>query len=301
MAEYRRSQGSPLAERSALTQEVLRLRTALQQLRSQNDELEESQSLLEDARDDYAELYDGSPHPLLTLAQPGTIRTANLAAAELLERERSWLVGRSFPLLLRELDRATVTTALSESSNLKIWRAELIVRGEAVVPVQLCRRLSVRRQGVSHLSLVDIRPILALESAWAAVRKIAHPPSRILLIEDEPDTAEAMQEVLERHGYWVVSADCVEAAAQVDLAQVDAIVSDIVLPDGLATDLVREVKRARDLPAIAFSGLAKSSDRENARLAGFDRYFTKPVDFPQLLAALGTMLAANSKTAVQPA
>lgn len=285
-----------LAERSALTRELLHLRATLQQLHEQNEELLENQDLLESSRDDFAELYDGSPHPLLTLGPAGTIRTANLAAAELLGRERSWLVGRSFPLLVRELDRATAATALSADSRLKIWRAKLMVHGGAQVPVQLSRRLSIRRQGVSHLSLLDLRPIFAFEAAWATAPGVTHAPRRILLIEDEPDTAEVMQEVLERNGYWVVPADCVETAAQIDPTHVDAIVSDIMLPDGTATDLLRRVKQVRELPAIAFSGLAKTADIERARRAGFDLYLTKPVDFPQLLAALGTMLAADAES-----
>ena len=99
-----------------------------------------------------------------------------------------------------------------------------------------------------------------------------------------------MQVALERHGYRVVCAYSFQAAVRVDLSHVDAIVSDILLPDGKGTDLLRRLKLEREVPAIAFSGLARSSDIESARQAGFDAYLTKPVDFPRLMSALGGVL-----------
>jgi len=108
-----------------------------------------------------------------------------------------------------------------------------------------------------------------------------------------------MQEMLERNGYGVVSADSVGSAVSVDLEGVDAIVSDIRLPDGLGTDLVRQLKRERDVPAIAFSGLASSSDVERAKQAGFDLFLSKPVDFTRLLTELATLLETRTaRTAV---
>lgn len=95
---------------------------------------------------------------------------------------------------------------------------------------------------------------------------------------------------LERHGYRVVCADSVQSAVRVDLSHVDAIVSDILLPDGKGTDLLRRLRLECQVPAIAFSGLARRSDIESARQAGFDAYLTKRVDFPRLMSALGGML-----------
>jgi two-component system CheB/CheR fusion protein len=121
-----------------------------------------------------------------------------------------------------------------------------------------------------------------------------------LVVEDHLETAETLQEVLEHHGYAVVAADSVGAAVDVDLARVDALVSDILLPDGLGTDLLRQLRRERALPAIAFSGLSQRSDLERAKDAGFDLFLSKPVDFPRLLTALGSLLAAPAPNAFAP-
>lgn len=286
----------PLAAGSALTREVLRLRRSLQQLREQNQELLEHQNLLEEARDDYAELYDSAPHPLLTLGIPGTIRSANLAAAELLARERSSLVGLAFLNLFGAHDRPRLSACLRPGLGLNECRVHLVLPNEASALVHVSRRFSVRRPGVLHVTLVDSRLAFALEGQGPALSR-THPSRLILLIEDDLDTAEAIQVALERQGYRVVYADSVQAAVRVDLSHVDAILSDISLPDGKGTDLLRRLKLAREVPAIAFSGLARSSDIELARQAGFDAYLTKPVDFPKLMSALGGML---KRTAPEP-
>jgi CheY-like chemotaxis protein len=302
MANRDPKQTTAAAARSALSREVVRLRESEQSLLEQNAELIEAQRLLEDARDDFAELYDGAPVPLLTLGAQGTIRSANLATAELFERERSWLVGRSFRMLFRELDRSKVVAWLGARGQIKECVAQLVLPNEIAVPVRLSRRFSERRTGVSHVSLMDLRASLEAETQHPSDLRQARARRRILLVEDHLETAEVMQELLERHGYGVVSADCVEAAVDMDLARVDAIVSDIVLPDGLGTDLLRQLKQARDVPAIAFSGLTKRADVEKAQQAGFDLYLTKPVDFSRLLAALGTMLGdAPPEAASHPA
>ncbi len=270
--------------RLAMLSEVLRLRRTEQLLREENEELA-------DARDDFAELYDCAPLPLLTLGAQNAIRSANLAAAELFERERSWLVGRSFRMLFHEPDRATLTTCLRSNSGIKACTVRLVLPDEKLGLVEISRRLSLRKAGILHISVADLRGTPSAEPASSAVR-------RVLLVEDDLETAEAMQEVLERHGYGVVSADSFEAAVDVDLDRVDAIVSDIRLPDGLGTDLLRQLKRGRDVPAIAFSGLTTKSDVERATEAGFDLFMAKPVDFPRLLTALGALLHARPLRAV---
>ena len=139
-----------LGTRIALMREVVRLR-------EQNEELTEGQALLEDVRDDFAELYDWALLPLLTLGAQGTIRSANLATAELFQRERSWLLGRSFRMLFRDLDRSQLAICLSASGGVKQCTARLVLPDETSAEVLLSRRFSLRKMGISHVSLVDLR------------------------------------------------------------------------------------------------------------------------------------------------
>ena len=64
------------------------------ELEMQNDELRESQRLLEESRDRYADLYDFSPVGYVTLDPVGRIKEINLTAANLLGVERGRLVDQ---------------------------------------------------------------------------------------------------------------------------------------------------------------------------------------------------------------
>ena len=119
------------------------------------------------------------------------------------------------------------------------------------------------------------------------------PRRRLLLVEDHVDTAEMMQELLEERGFSVVLADSIQAALAVDLSQIDAIVSDLGLPDGSGTELLMRLKPGPGVPAIALSGYGMPSDIEASRNAGFDRHFTKPIDLDKLVDALRALLAAS--------
>ncbi|GLI40105.1 PAS domain-containing sensor histidine kinase [Geobacter hydrogenophilus] len=66
------------------------------ELEMQNEELHRSQDELRSSRDRYSLLYDFAPIGYFTLSRNGTILSANLAGASLLNRERYRLMGQSF-------------------------------------------------------------------------------------------------------------------------------------------------------------------------------------------------------------
>jgi CheY-like chemotaxis protein len=71
---------------------------------------------------------------------------------------------------------------------------------------------------------------------------------------------------------------------------------DIQLPgmDGFEViRLLRELPALRDTPVIAVSANAMPADLEDAALAGFADYLTKPVDMPRLLALVDRALAGR--------
>lgn len=524
-----------------LVQELSRLRQAEEALRDQNEELLEAQGLLEEARDDYSEIHDLTPLPLLTLTRSGFIRSANLAAAELFEQERSRLLGRAFAELCALENRAEVLGFLSGSRTPtgRNPRVRLALPGGAR-EVELQLRVSLRKRSVVHLTLLEpsenaraadserllrvseskdrmiavvshelrapLAPALALTSKMmhapavqAELREslriiernlmaearliddlldvtgLAHgklrlalrsvelngvieeciddmrgtidakqlvvqlepeatchtvhadrlrmrqvlwnllsnavkytrpsgvvkvrtsnaegelqievsdtgmgfPPGdgprlfdafeqlehqrrpgsglglglaickglvelhggtisassdgpgtgahfritlpisqaqlaeserehprqqavrrsdivrrhRLLLIEDHADTLEVMAQLLEEQGYAVVTAASCHQALAHDLSEVDAIVSDLGLPDGSALELLPRLRESRHVPALALSGYGLPSDIEASRLAGFERHLTKPVDARKLLEALSEVLTAPS-------
>ncbi len=127
-------------------------------------------------------------------------------------------------------------------------------------------------------------------------RPAAPSAARILLVEDHPDSAEALAHLLATLGYQVAVATSVAEALAADWSAVDVLVSDLGLPDGSGLDLLAEVRRRRPhLPirAIALSGYGMESDRARSREAGFQVHLVKPTDLASLESAIRQLLRAG--------
>jgi two-component system CheB/CheR fusion protein len=138
---------------------------------------------------------------------------------------------------------------------------------------------------------VDVPAVVAPPSAPAA--PAAEDKPRILLVEDHPDTAAALAELLADRGFQVLTANTVRSALEVDLDGVDLVLSDIGLPDATGTDLIRELKRKRAIKGIALSGYGTEADVQASKDAGFSAHLVKPVDLDELLAAIDEVNAAH--------
>ena len=123
---------------------------------------------------------------------------------------------------------------------------------------------------------------------------------RVLLVEDDADTREALKIWLDGEGLRVSEAGSLpEALASYEREPVDLVISDIGLPGGDGYALIRAI-RERDerdgrppVLAIALSGFATGSDHEQALRAGFDEHVTKPVDLTTLLEQITVLLASR--------
>jgi PAS domain S-box-containing protein len=111
--------------------------------------------------------------------------------------------------------------------------------------------------------------------------------TRLLLVDDHEDTLRILRRLLESLGYQVATAASVVAALNYAAAhEFDVLVSDIGLPDASGHDLVRQVKKIRNVPAIAVSGFGSPTDIRNSLEAGFCAHLTKPLDFDFLHATI---------------
>lgn len=112
-------------------------------------------------------------------------------------------------------------------------------------------------------------------------------PVRILLVEDNEDTAEAMQFLLSELGFIVkVAVSVADARKALATQTFDALVSDMGLPDGDGIDVLRMFDRSGGKPAIALTGYGMESDVQRCLKAGFDQHLTKPLDIDRLLTLL---------------
>jgi PAS domain S-box-containing protein len=110
---------------------------------------------------------------------------------------------------------------------------------------------------------------------------------RVLVVDDHQDTLRVLARLLAMLGYQLATAASVTAALNyVASNELDVLVTDIGLPDGSGLDLVREVKKIRNVPAIAVSGLGSATDIQNSRDAGMFAHLTKPLNFALLHATI---------------
>ncbi|MEM5582711.1 MULTISPECIES: response regulator transcription factor [unclassified Roseibium] len=111
---------------------------------------------------------------------------------------------------------------------------------------------------------------------------------RLLLVEDTFDMAEAIMIRLERSGVACDPAKTLEAARDcLEVQRYDVIVLDINLPDGLGTDLLKDLRARGDrTPVLMLTAEFSVDDRVSTLNSGADDYLVKPFDHRELEARI---------------
>ena len=115
--------------------------------------------------------------------------------------------------------------------------------------------------------------------------------AHVLLVEDEPKTADTVALYLRHGGFRVtVSRDGAEASAMLSASRFDLIVLDRMLPglDGLA--LARQARATADVPIIMLTAMVHEDDRLDGFEAGVDDYVSKPFSPRELVARCQAVL-----------
>lgn len=103
---------------------------------------------------------------------------------------------------------------------------------------------------------------------------------RILLIEDEPNIAEAIRFLLQRDGWQVeLAGDGAGAQAAVARLSPDLVILDLMLPGRNGLDILAALRAdpaTRSLPVLMLTAKGQGRDREAAERAGVSRFMTKP-------------------------
>ncbi|MES1205765.1 MAG: ATP-binding protein [Pseudomonadota bacterium] len=109
---------------------------------------------------------------------------------------------------------------------------------------------------------------------------------RILLVEDDADTADILSELLDRAGYCTLTVPSVQAALTSDLDAIDLVISDIGLPGASGLELMRTIRARGHLKGVALSGYGTEADIRASADAGFSAHLTKPISIDDLLSAI---------------
>ena len=136
------------------------------------------------------------------------------------------------------------------------------------------------------MSLSTRRPSPIRCEVWG----IASPPqqdrTRVVVVDDHPDTAHVMALALKIEGFEVTTAlDGTTGMLRVAQDEPDVVLLDITLPDMSGVDVARHIREvtSRNIAIIAVTSLGFERDRETYRLAGFDAFCMKPVEMPELV------------------
>ena len=111
-------------------------------------------------------------------------------------------------------------------------------------------------------------------------------PIRVLIVEDNRDSAESLRDLLELSGCAVALAHSgSEALGAARQFRPEVILCDLGLPGMNGYQVaaqIREDPSLNNTQLIAVSGYGQEEDQQRSREAGFDRHLTKPVEFDEL-------------------
>ena len=118
-------------------------------------------------------------------------------------------------------------------------------------------------------------------------------PTKILVIEDEPDIRKTLEYNLSREGYEVAVSGTLREAKKLLEPSLSLLVLDLMLPDGSGLDLCREIKKnslLSNIPIIILTAKDDEVDRVVGFELGADDYVTKPFSVRELILRVKAVL-----------
>jgi len=121
--------------------------------------------------------------------------------------------------------------------------------------------------------------------------------THVLVVDDEPQFLRALETNLRGAGYEVETATTMqEALTAAGLRPPDAVILDLLLPDGTGTEVCRELRTWTEVPIVLVSAVGDEAEKIAALDAGADDYVTKPFAMGELLARLRAALRRAGPT-----
>ncbi len=127
---------------------------------------------------------------------------------------------------------------------------------------------------------------------------------KIVIIEDEPDTAEMYAEMMRISGYSVVKFfGGLSAVEQLVDQDPSAVVLDLMMPDLSGLEVLNYIKSQPALakiPVVIVSAKTMPEDIETGLKAGANAYLTKPVSFSSFKQAIDNAIARAVQLGSEP-
>ncbi|KAG0744763.1 hypothetical protein G6F57_008025 [Rhizopus arrhizus] len=195
------------------------------------------------------------------------------------------------------IDRMSLAEKIREIVPLRYTPIVLIAPEVHHLNMKLCIDLGITGYINAPQNMADISDVMlpALESHVALPSDASKTvPLEVLLAEDNDVNQKLAVRILEKFGHHVsVVANGKLAVEAYEAQYFDLILMDVQMPvmGGFeATQKIREIEKTsasnRHIPIIALTAHAMIGDREKCLEAGMDEYVTKPLRFPELIAAI---------------
>ena len=118
--------------------------------------------------------------------------------------------------------------------------------------------------------------------------------TRILVVEDESSFSEALEFLLGKEGFSVVTASTgTEALKKFDQGGIDLILLDLMLPEISGTEVCRQIRAKSKVPIIMLTAKDSEVDKVVGLEIGADDYVTKPYSSRELVARINAVLRRN--------
>lgn len=123
-------------------------------------------------------------------------------------------------------------------------------------------------------------------------------PTRILVVDDEPQIRRVVVAYLSREGFTVeTAADGEEALAKASSLRPDLIVLDLMLPRLSGEAVCQSLRRTSDVPVIMLTAKGSEEERVAGLNLGADDYLVKPFSAKELVARVKALLRRTRRAA----
>jgi CheY-like chemotaxis protein len=139
----------------------------------------------------------------------------------------------------------------------------------------------------------------AVQQATEAGKDRAAVARRILVVDDNADSAESLTMLLQVSGHETHTAhDGLEAVAAAERFRPEVALLDIGLPRLNGYDAARRIREqpwGKDMVLVALTGWGQDEDRRKSKEAGFDLHMVKPVDLEILMRRLASLPSGSRR------
>jgi CheY-like chemotaxis protein len=133
----------------------------------------------------------------------------------------------------------------------------------------------------------------AVSQSTAEISPASPPRRRILIVDDNEDSADSLAMLLEITGNKTYMAhDGLEAVEAIEKYRPEVVLLDIGLPRMDGHEVCRRIREqpwGKDIIMLALTGWGQEDDRRRSEEAGFNGHLVKPVDYDKLLELLGEL------------